>query len=292
MNGTLEHNSIIPGTANYVHQGEGMPVVMIHGIAASLHDWDDLSPELAKSGYSSYALDLLGHGESPKPDSRAYQMDWLFEHFLNWMNSLHLTQPAVLIGHSLGGYLALEYARRVSAWTRGLILVDPLYSLRQLPALLRRTYRRPHLSSFIVERTPKWIFRMIVYMTSLAMGHSNGGLHSLPEHVRAQTALDYARAAPGVYNVPNTGQDLTPYLPSISFPTLVIWGDRDQTLSPASFPVLVNALPRAVGKCMQAGHLPHQSNVGEFNEMVKEFLNTLQPPSPATPSGRSTWLAP
>jgi pimeloyl-ACP methyl ester carboxylesterase len=277
MSNTLETNTIIPTTANYIHHGEGPPVIMIHGLAASLHDWDDLIPELAKSGYASYALDLLGHGDSPKPESRAYQMDWLFEHFLIWMKSLRLTQPAILIGHSLGGYLALEYARRVSAWTRGLVLVNPLYSLRQLPALLQRTYRRPHLSGFIVGRTPKWVFRMIVDMTSMAIGRSNGALHSLPERVRAQTALDYARTAPGVYNLPHTGQDLTPHLPSISFPTLVVWGDRDQTLRPASFLTLVSAMPRAVGKYVSAGHVPHQSNVGEFNQLVKEFLKEVTP---------------
>ena len=73
---------------------------------------------------------------------------------------------------------------------------------------------------------------MIVDMTSMAMGRSTGALHSLPERIRAQTALDYTRTAPGVYHVPNTGEDLTQYLPSISLPTLVVWGDRDQTLSP------------------------------------------------------------
>ena len=123
MSDTLKDKEDIPTTANYIQQGEGPPVVMIHGFAASLHDWNDLIPELARNGYTSYALDLLGHGDSPKPDSRAYHMDWLFEHFLRWMKSLHLTQPAILIGHSLGGYIALEYARRVSAWTRGLVLV-------------------------------------------------------------------------------------------------------------------------------------------------------------------------
>jgi pimeloyl-ACP methyl ester carboxylesterase len=275
MRDTQKLSDVIPTTANFIRQGEGPPVIMIHGFAASLHDWDDLLPELASSGYASYALDLLGHGDSPKPASRAYQMDWLFDHFLDWMNSLHLTEPAVLIGHSLGGYIALEYARRVSAWTRGLVLVNPLYSLRQLPPLLRRTYHRPHLNRFIIERTPKWVFRMIVDMTSMAMGRINGGLHSLPERVRAQTALDYARAAPGIYNVPNTWQDLTPYLPSISFPTLVVWGDRDQTLLPTSFPKLVSVMPRAEGKSMPAGHALHQSNAVEFNQMVKEFLRDV-----------------
>ena len=64
----------IPTTANYVQQGSGSPVVLIHGVAASLHDWDDLTPDLAKNGYASYALDLLGHGDSPKPDSRSYHV--------------------------------------------------------------------------------------------------------------------------------------------------------------------------------------------------------------------------
>lgn len=262
----------VPASANFVQQGSGAPVVMIHGVAASLHDWDDLIPELTRSGYASYALDLLGHGDSPKPRSRAYQMDWLFEHFLRWITSLRLTEPAVLIGHSLGGYIALEYARRFSAWTRSLILVSPFYSRLQLPPLLRRSYSNRNLRGIIAERTPQWMFRVIVDVTSRAMGHGAGALHSLPERVRAQTALDYTRTAPGVYNIPSVINDLTEYLPSISVPALVVWGDHDQTLAPESFSRLVHALPRAEGRSLRAGHVPHQSNAEEFNTLVLEFL--------------------
>lgn len=265
----------IPTTANFVHAGQGTPVIMIHGLAASLHDWDELIPELTKHGYSCYALDILGHGDSPKPNSRAYQMDWMLEHFMSWMRSLHLTEPAIIIGHSLGGYIALEYARRVSAWTRGLILVNPYYSLSQLPLILRGTYRHPALSGFIASRLPEWIFRIVVDVTSISMGHSTGAIHSLPERIRAQTALDYTRTAPGAYNLINTGADLTEQLSSISAPTLVIWGDRDQTLAPSSFSKIVNAMPHAKGSALQAGHVPHQSNAPEFNAMVLEFLRGL-----------------
>jgi len=275
MNRTSD-NFTIPTTANFIQKGAGTPVILIHGIAASLHDWDNLIPELSQRGYASYALDLLGHGDSPKMSSRGYQMDWLLEHFFHWMQSLHLTEPAILIGHSLGGYIALEYARRVSAWTRGLVLSSPFYSISQLPLLLRRTYRRPHLSSFIVGRTPGWMFRLIVDMTSLAMGHSTGALHSLPQHIRAQTALDYIRTDPGVYNIINNEHDLNGELSSISIPSLVVWGDRDQTLAPSSFPRLVNQMPRAVGKSIRAGHVPHQSNADEFNQMVFDYLRTLE----------------
>jgi pimeloyl-ACP methyl ester carboxylesterase len=250
-------------------------VILIHGVAASHHDWDELIPELTANGYSCYALDLLGHGDSPKPDLRAYQMDWLLDHFLNWEKSLHLTEPAIVIGHSLGGYIALQYARRLSSNARGLVLVNPLYSLSQLPPLVRRTYRRPHLSSYVVSRTPSWVFRLIVDMSSIAMRHGRGALHSLPEKVRAQTALDYTRTSPGVYNIFNNGSDLSEHLPFISIPTMVIWGDRDQTLAPASFGKMVNQMPRAIGKSIRAGHVPHQSNAGEFNQITIDFLKTL-----------------
>jgi pimeloyl-ACP methyl ester carboxylesterase len=277
MKNTLPYNFTVPTMANFIQHGRsaGAPVIMIHGIAASLHDWDDLIPELTKQGYASHALDLLGHGDSPKPESRTYHIDWLIEHFLHWMQSLHLTEPAVLIGHSLGGYIALEYARRVPAWTRGLILVNPFFSRSQLPLLLRKTYGRSNLSGLIAGRTPEWLFRFIVDVTSVAMGHSQGALHSLPEHIRAQTALDYTRTAPGVYNVPNDLVDLTEILPHINIPTLVVWGDRDQTLAPSSFPKMVKAMPHAIGRSINAGHVPHQSNAPEFNAKVMEFLREL-----------------
>ncbi len=265
----------IPTTANYVQQGSGSPVILIHGVAASLHDWDELTPELTKNGYASYALDLLGHGDSPKPDSRSYHVEWLFEHFSKWMTSLHLTEPAILIGHSLGGFIALEYARRVSSWTRSLVLVSPFYTRLQLPLLLRRSYSSIGLRKIIIQRTPAWLFRLIVDMTSVAMGHSSGALHSLPEHIRAQTALDYARTAPGVYHIPNEILDSAETLSRITVPTLVVWGDLDKTLAPESFPKLVEAMPRAVGKSIHAGHVPHQSNAEEFNPMVLEFLKSL-----------------
>jgi pimeloyl-ACP methyl ester carboxylesterase len=272
---TILQNHFIPTTTNYVQQGSGTPVILIHGLAASLHDWDDLIPELTRNGYAAYAPDLLGHGDSPKLDSRAYEMDWIFDHFSAWMKSLRLTEPAILIGHSLGGHIALEYARRVSAWTRGLILVNPFYSRSQLPPFLRKTYGRTNLSGLLVGKTPEWMFRILVDMSSVAMGHSVGALHSLPEKIRAQTALDYKRTAPGVYHIPNAILDMTDYLHEINSRALVVWGDRDRTLAPTSFSRLVEALPKARGEVLRAGHTPHQSHSVDFNQLVLTFLKEL-----------------
>jgi pimeloyl-ACP methyl ester carboxylesterase len=276
MSGTAQvENFKIPHEVNFIAQGKGAPVVMIHGLAASLHDWDFLLPEIAREGYAGYALDLLGHGDSPKPDVRDYRMDWLFDHFLTWMESLHLDQPPVLIGHSLGGYIALEFELRFPGQTRGLILVDPFYALSQLPSFMRFVYHHPFVSGFIAHGTPAWLLRLIIDVSSISMGHSAGGLHALPEEVRAQTTLDYTRTAPGVYNILSEGLDLTAGLASITRSSLVVWGDRDQTLAPASFAKLVAILPHATGRSIRAGHVPHQSEAVWFNGQVLEFLASL-----------------
>lgn len=271
----INNETKIATKVNFISQGNGSPVIMIHGLAASLHDWDFLFPSLVHGGYAGYALDLLGHGDSPKPDSREYHIDWLFDHFVEWTESLRLTEPAVLISHSLGGYLAIEYARRFPDRARGLILVAPFYSRSQLPALVRWVYREPVMRGLVAVRAPKRLFRFIVDLTSIAMGYGAGGLHALPEEVRAQTALDYSRTAPGAYYLPTSLRDLTPFLPSISTRSLVVWGERDKTLAPSSFSKLLGEIPKAEAESIRAGHVPHQSNPEWFNRLVMNFLKTL-----------------
>jgi pimeloyl-ACP methyl ester carboxylesterase len=272
---TILESNFIPTTANYVQQGAGKPVVLIHGLAASLHDWDDLIPALTEYGYAAYAPDLLGHGDSPRLDARPYQMEWIFEHFFHWMKSLRLREPAILIGHSLGGHVALEYARRVSAWTRGLVLVNPFYSRSQLPLLVRKTYSRSALSELLIGKVPEKWFRFFVDVSSTALGHRVGALRSLPERIREQTILDYKRTAPGVYHLPGAITDMTDYLHEINTPALVLWGDQDRTLAPSSFTKLVHTLPRARAEVIGAGHVPHQSHAEEFNQAVLKFLQEL-----------------
>jgi pimeloyl-ACP methyl ester carboxylesterase len=131
------------------------------------------------------------------------------------------------------------------------------------------------LRGLLAGKTPEWLYRAFVDIASVAMRLDNRTLHSLPERIRAQTALDYTRTAPGIYNVPNTVEDLTDHVSSISIPTLVVWGERDQTLAPASFQKLVDAMPRAKGKSFRAGHVPHQSRAEEFNQVVMDFIRGL-----------------
>ncbi len=278
MSSTVRSDDLqIPIEVNFVSQGKGNPVVLIHGLAASLHDWDALIPRVVESGYSTYALDLLGHGESPKPEIPAYRMDWLVDHFIAWLDRLNLAESPVLVGHSLGGYVALEYARRFPTGVKGLVLVDPFYSNDQLPLALRIAYSHPTFSGFFLTRSPRWLVRWVIDVTSLLMEHRSGGMHALPEEVRAQTTMDYLRTAPAAYGILKADLNLIPYLPSITVPSLVIWGERDHTLAPASFADLVRRLPKGIGRSSLTGHVPHQADANWFNEEVLTFLESLAP---------------
>jgi pimeloyl-ACP methyl ester carboxylesterase len=272
--GVLENNSIV----NFVRQGEGAPIILAHGLAASLHDWDDLLPELAGAGYAGYALDLLGHGESYKPVPRAeYTVEKVFDHFSHWIDLLQLTEPMTLVGHSLGGALSLMYALRYPKRVNALVLVDPFYDVRQLSPAIQSPFLRRLLSARIVDLTPYWVYRLFVDATSFNFYIGQGESHMLPEHIRYQTALDFKRASSGIYNIVHTLPNLIPHLSHIHQPTLLVWGGRDQTLDPRSFPQLGKLLPNITGSQIMpiCGHVPHQCHPDQLNPHVMEFLHAL-----------------
>jgi len=272
--GVLENKKIV----NFVQQGVGSPVILTHGLAASLHDWDDLLPELAGAGYAGYALDLLGHGNSYKPaHPNEYTFEAVFEHFSAWIESLIPAESLILIGHSLGGGLSLQYALRYPERVRALVLINPFYDIRQLPPMLQFAFRRQLINTTLIERTPYRLFRFFVDMSSVSFHVQSRETHVLPEQVRYQTALDYTRASSGIYNIPRTLPDLTADLLRIHQPTLLLWGGRDQTLDPQSFPKVGEKLPNVVSSHVFpiCGHVPHQCHPEQLNPHVMKFLESL-----------------
>lgn len=261
-----------------ISQGEGAPVLMIHGLAASLHDWDDLLQPVVQAGYSGHALDLLGHGDSFKPgNAHDYTVESVFDHMFNWVGSLTLREPSILIGHSLGGGLALLYALRYPERVRALVLINPFYDIKQLPPIMRTIFHRQLLNTNLINTTPYWLFRFFVDLSSINVYIGNRETHVLPEHIRYQTALDYKRASSGIYNIPRALPQLTFDLSRVQQPTLVLWGERDQTLDPRSFAHLLEVLPNARGHSFHAcGHVPHQCHPERLNPLVFDFLKNLK----------------
>ncbi len=277
--GVLANNQPV----NYVQQGNGAPVILTHGLAASLHDWDDLLPLLAENGYTGYALDLLGHGDSYKPVKRSeYTIETVFEHYSEWVDSLHITEPMTLIGHSLGGALSLIYAMRYPERVNALVLVNPFYDIKQLSSAIQSPILRRLLNARIIDLTPYWLFRIFVDITSFNFYIGHREAHTLPEHIRYQTALDFTRASSGIYNIVHTLPNFLVDLPHLQQPTLLVWGKRDQTLAPASFPKLAALLPNITASHVMpiCGHVPHQCHSGKFNPYVMDFLNGLQSSDP------------
>lgn len=92
-------------TIRYTVQGQGKPVLLIHGFGASIGHWQKNIPVLAEKGYRVFAIDLLGFGGSDKPP-----LDYTLE---LWQDQLvafwqaHINEPTIFVGNSIGGLISL-----------------------------------------------------------------------------------------------------------------------------------------------------------------------------------------
>jgi 3-oxoadipate enol-lactonase len=260
-----------PLPAYSVEHGDGSPVMMIHGLAASHHDWEHLTPWLVKAGYATFALDLLGHGNSPKPTAaEPYHIGIVYQQVENWFDSLQISQPAVFVGHSMGGYLSLLYAIRYPERVRALILINPLFSTSQLhtpPEILKYF---TEAGAWAMQHAPHWLIHALI-----GMNPENGKHISLQS--RWQIADDMKRASPNILHLTRTIGDLTPQLRRIHQPSMVIWGDKDRTLQPRVFPRLLRELNQAAGYVVHGGgHQPHISHIEQVNHMILDFMRHLE----------------
>jgi pimeloyl-ACP methyl ester carboxylesterase len=253
---------------NYTVQGDGDPVILIHGMAASLYDWEALMPALARSGYRSYALDLPGHGGSAKPDDpEFYRADSVYRQMNDWIDSLGLTKPPILVCHSLGGYFGLQFGLLRPQQLRALVLIDPFYTPQQIMPIIRLFNRRPELSSKLLGMIPEWLVNFVLGMDPTSKNR-------FTETARRHIADDYKRASPCIMYIPASVVDLTPQLSQIQAWTLVIWGQRDLTLAKPSFPRLVEKLPKASGRSLPGcGHQPHIGSPDLIHKLLVEFFD-------------------
>jgi 4,5:9,10-diseco-3-hydroxy-5,9,17-trioxoandrosta-1(10),2-diene-4-oate hydrolase len=260
---------------HYARAGSGSPVLLVHGLAGSHHDWDGLGPDLGAAGFETIALDLPGHGESGKPQRRdLYHIENVFDSFAGWIHSLKFTEPLTIIGHSLGGYLTLEYALRYPRNVRAMVLIAPFYTQEQLSTFLRFGMREEAINALAYNAVPGWLYRLLVALSSFTLIEGQGLGHGLTKEVREQTVRDYQRVAPAAFQLPLTARNLEPELDQINAPALVIYGARDRTLKPRYFPVLGERLPHVREIRLNAGHVLHQSHATALAPQVLEFITS------------------
>jgi pimeloyl-ACP methyl ester carboxylesterase len=111
-------------SVRYVESGSGPNVVMIHGNAGSVEDFEFGAFDILSSNYHVIAVDRPGHGRSERPKHKAAGVEYQTRLLHGVLSSIGVAQP-VLIGHSWGAALALSYALQYPAEVSGLILIAP-----------------------------------------------------------------------------------------------------------------------------------------------------------------------
>jgi pimeloyl-ACP methyl ester carboxylesterase len=250
-----------------ISEGTGAPIILLHGLGGSLDEWSSASSALVQSGYQTHRVDLPGHGFSDKSSSLSeYQSSSVYNRIESWFLQLELSEEVAIIGHSYGGYLAVNLAYNYPESITSLILVSPFFYKNQLLPVMRMTTRRPEVASRILELTPQSAIEKVVQMISSINNHlPNGTVH--------QMASDLSRASPKIVHIAPTIKDMRSTIAEIDVPTLMVWGNRDLTLNPNEFRPLQRSIPNSVGTAFdRCGHTPHLSEADVFHEMVLDFI--------------------
>ncbi|MGI9027695.1 MAG: alpha/beta fold hydrolase [Candidatus Saccharimonadales bacterium] len=115
-------------TLNYTDTGAGQPIVLLHGMAASLRYWDSYIEELSATN-RVIAIDLMGFGRSAQSATGDYSPKSHAAAVKETLETLHINVPITLVGHSMGSLIALTYARLFPLDVTKLLLVSmPIYA--------------------------------------------------------------------------------------------------------------------------------------------------------------------
>ncbi len=246
----------------YTDEGDGIPLVFLHGFPLTRNTWSK-QVEAFKSSYRVIAPDLRGLGETeatpgPVPMSR----------FAEDLNALlhHLgTGPVILVGHSMGGYVALAFAKAFPKALRALVLVGTKAGADSPEgAAARRVLAdkvRAGGTSVVVEAmAPKM----------LSATQTDGAMSaSVREFMATASPEGVVSALLGMAERPDAGS----WLGKIRVRTLVIAGADDKIIPPSESETLMLGIPSAQLKIIpRAGHLVAFEQSHAFNDALREWL--------------------
>ena len=261
---------------NYETEGCGqVPVVFLHGFAASLVTWDDIRKRFPGDIFRLYLLDLKGFGFSSKPRDCKYGIPDQSDIVIAFIKS-HALSGVILVGHSFGGAVALQTAlksgQNSGTFINRLILLDcPAYPQRMPPMM--RILRRPILAGLLIRLFPA---RLIVWCT-LARIFSNRKAVTA-ERIGRYTDC-FTRRGMAYVLIRTVGQIDTSGSPysmdyrKIKIPTLIIWGSKDRiTGSWQAHRLGMEIEGSRLAILNNCGHNPHEEYPGETISAILDFI--------------------
>jgi pimeloyl-ACP methyl ester carboxylesterase len=263
--GIAEHSIVIGGHRLFYRTGgDGKPVILLHGVGASSQIWIRNLDSLAQD-HLVYALDLIGFGRSEKPRP-VYTVADHVRCIHDFLGHLQI-EKASLIGHSMGGLIALDLCLAYPEIVDKLILVDSIGLINSKPSFTQRLLCLPVLGELFVTFRSRWILKKFTVKEFYCRPElvTDEALDSLIQADRA-AILELARTIPRT----NRREAIKK---GIKIPTLILWGDQDQVLPRAHALILQQLIPKSQYRVFkEAGHHPQIEAAEEFNQEVARFL--------------------
>ncbi len=264
--GALQHQ-VIRGIATAVDvQGDGPPVLFVHGFPLDRTMWRHMAAPL--TGRQRIAPDLRGLGMSDAPEG-GYFIEEYADDMAALLEQLGI-ERAVVCGLSMGGYVALEMVRRHRHRLQGLILM----STRATADGPEAKAGRDEMIQLVQRQGPATLVDRM--LPKLLSPETLGTMPDVVERVRTMIAGSPAAGIIGALTAMKERGDSTDLLRGIDFPTLVVAGREDQLIPLESSRSMAEQIPDSHFTVIAgAGHLAPMEQPIATSRVVGEFLESV-----------------
>ncbi len=263
-----------PGAMHVERYGHGgTAVLLLHGFGTCNFLWRNIAPEITEAGHTAYAIDLLGHGQSDRPQNSDFGIASQAEYLDAAMTAMRI-QKGVIVGIDIGGDVAMRLAATRPDRVEKLILINtPAFD--DLPAKdITRMQRR----------TAKFAFRLsrgVMGAAPLLEGVLNGSVadrKKMPVKLVARylapfVGPDGANHLLTLASSINDGDLDEDDLRNITAPTLIVWGEADRWCDAKVPDRLANAIPEArLVTIPGVARLVPEENPEYLTDLILDFI--------------------
>jgi pimeloyl-ACP methyl ester carboxylesterase len=262
-------DEVSAGGMSFDDLGDGPAVVLLHAFPLARAMWRP-QVEALKADYRLIVPDLRGFGGSAG-FADGMSVETLADDVAALLDELKVPGPVVLGGLSMGGYVALAFARRHPARLRGLVLADT----KADPDDAEGRANRDRLIAFAQNNTARAV---IDQMLPKLLGVDTTARHSeVVEEVRAIGSRQAAAGIVSALKALRDRPDANTGLSAIAVPTLVIVGRDDTLTPPAKSEAMAATVPNARLVVLDgAGHLSNLEQPERFNAALRSFLQAIR----------------